>query len=184
MKDFDMDIIYNINPSQVSELYSQKNKTFHAYHDGDIYLMYTWVSDTGRNAAYKVARQYKALEMNDKREAMEEAVKVAVIEAAAKEGVTGVHITRVRIKSITAADVVVASSNNLVKAENDLKQKEVEVKTAEAEARRIAALNANSKAIDYMNAQANYMIAEGVKAGKVQTIVVPVDFKGIVSAGK
>jgi hypothetical protein len=33
-----------------------------------------------------------------------------------------------------------------------------------------------------MNAMANLKIAEGVAAGKVHTIVVPYDFKGIVNA--
>jgi hypothetical protein len=33
-----------------------------------------------------------------------------------------------------------------------------------------------------MNAMANLKIAEGVAAGKVNTIVVPYDFKGIVNA--
>ena len=60
--------------------------------------------------------------------------------------------------------------------------KEVEVQTAKKEAERIAALNANAGAIGYMNAMANLKIAEGVANGKVQSIVVPYDFKGIVNA--
>ena len=43
-------------------------------------------------------------------------------------------------------------------------------------------LNANAGAIGYLNAMANLKIAEGVANGKVQTIVVPYDFKGIVNA--
>ena len=44
-------------------------------------------------------------------------------------------------------------------------------------------LNANAGVIiGYMNAMANLKIAEGVANGKVQTIVVPYDFKGIVNA--
>ena len=35
--------------------------------------------------------------------------------------------------------------------------------------------------IAYMQAQANLKIAEGIAAGKVNTIVVPVDFKGMVN---
>jgi hypothetical protein len=56
----------------------------------------------------------------------------------------------------------------------ELKQKEIEVKTAEAESRRMAALSANSaSSIAFMNAQAALNISEGIKNGKVQTIVVP-----------
>ncbi len=184
MKDFDLSVIYSIEPNRVSEIYSTKARSFHAQRDHDIFLMYNWVHQAGYNAAVKAARQYEALEMNDKREALEQSIRQGILEAAAKEGVTGIHVARVQVRNITPADTVVASANALVRAKNDLAQREIEVKTAEAEARRIAALNSNSKAIDYMNAQANYMIAEGVRAGKVQTIVVPVDFKGIVQTGK
>ena len=56
----------------------------------------------------------------------------------------------------------------------ELKQKEVEVKTAEAEARRMAALANNSaNSIAFMQAQAQLTVAEAIKAGKVNTIVVP-----------
>jgi len=55
-----------------------------------------------------------------------------------------------------------------------LKQKEVEVQTAKKEAERMAALANNSGAsIAFMNAQAALNISEGIKNGKVQTIVVP-----------
>lgn len=184
MKDIDVDIIYSIDPGQVSEIYSTKARSFHAVHEGDIYLMYNWVTQAGRNAVYKATREYEALVMNDNRTAMEAAIKQLVIESANNEGVKGIHISRVQIKNITPADTVVASANALVRAKNELAQREVEVKTAEAEARRIEALNKNSKAIEYMNAQANFMIAEGVKSGKVHTIVIPADFKGIVNAGR
>lgn len=66
--------------------------------------------------------------------------------------------------------------------ENELKTKEVEVQTAKKEAERIAALNANAGAIGYMNAMANMKIADGVANGKVTSIIVPYDFKGIVNA--
>lgn len=184
MADFDLSIIYNIEPNQVSEIYSTKARSFHAVHDGDIFLMYNWITQAGRNAAYKAARGYDALDMNDQRAQMETQIKELVTQAAANEGVKGIHIARVQIKSISPAGSVVASANELVRAKNDLLKREVEVKTAEAEARRIEALNKNSKAIEYMNAQANFMIAEGVKNGKVHTIVIPADFKGIVNAGK
>lgn len=63
------------------------------------------------------------------------------------------------------------------------KRKEVEVATAKLEAERIAALNANAGATKYMEATAIVTIAEAVKEGKVKTIVVPYDFKGIINTG-
>ena len=58
-------------------------------------------------------------------------------------------------------------------------------KTAEAEARRMQALaNQGAQSIAYMQARAQADIAEGVKNGKVQTIIVPMDFKGMVNVGR
>jgi hypothetical protein len=75
---------------------------------------------------------------------------------------------------------VVASANELVKAKNELQRKEVEVKTAEAEARRMNALaNQSSQSIQFMQAQAALNISEGIKNGKVQTIVVPANFNAL-----
>ena len=53
---------------------------------------------------------------------------------------------------------------------------------AKKESERMAALAANStQSIAYMQAQANLKIAEGIANGKVNTIVVPQNFSGIVN---
>lgn len=186
MKDLDAVVIYNINQGQVAELYSQKSQAFHARHNGDIYLMYNYIVQTARNAIYKEARKYEALDMADSRQAMEQAIKETIQRTLAEEKLDGsLIVSQVLIRNIVPADSVVASANDLVRAKNELKQKEVEVKTAEAEARRMAALaNQGSQSIAYMQAQAMMNISEGVKNGKVQTIVVPQDFKGMVNVGK
>jgi 3-hydroxyisobutyrate dehydrogenase-like beta-hydroxyacid dehydrogenase len=186
MKDFDAVVIYNINQAQVAELYSQKSQAFHARHNGDIYLMYNYIVQTARNAIYKEARKYEALDMADSRQLMEQAIKEQIQKSLAEEKLDGsLIIGQVLIRNIVPADSVVASANDLVKAKNELKQKEVEVKTAEAEARRMQALaNQGAQSIAYMQAQAMMNISEGVKNGKVQTIVVPQDFKGMVNVGK
>lgn len=175
MKDFDAVVIYNINQAQVAELYSQKSQAFHAKHQGDIYLMYNYIVQTARNAIYKEARKFEALDMADNRQAMEQNIKETIQKSLAEEKLDGsLVISQVLIRNIVPADSVVASANELVRSKNELKQKEVEVKTAEAEARRMAALaNQSSQSIAYMNAQAALNISEGIKNGKVQTIVVP-----------
>ena len=70
MKDFDAVVIYNLNQSQVAELYNTKSKAFHIVHNGDTYLMYNYIMQTARNAIYKAAREYEALDMNDQRAAI------------------------------------------------------------------------------------------------------------------
>lgn len=180
MKDFDAVVIYNINQAQVAELYSQKSKAFHAHHQGDIYLMYNYVVQTTRNAIYKEARKYEALDMADNRQLMEQAIRETISKSLADEKLDGsITISQVLIRNIVPADSVVESANALVRAKNEFKQKEVEVKTAEAEARRMQALaNQGAQSIAYMQARAQADIAEGIKNGKVNTVVVPYDFKG------
>jgi regulator of protease activity HflC (stomatin/prohibitin superfamily) len=182
MKDFDAMVVYNINPQAVSELYVKKNRSFHAEHEGDIYLMYNYVHQAARNAIYKSARKYEALDMNDNRQAIETEVKDLIIHTLAEEKLdTSITVSQVLVRVILPADSVVASANELVRAKNEYKQKEVEVQTAKKEAERIAALNSNKGAIEYMAAMANMKIAEAIANGKVNTIVIPSDFKGMVN---
>lgn len=181
MKDFDAVVIYNINQSQVAELYSTKSQAFHAHYSGDIYLMYNYITQTARNAIYKTAREYEALDMADNRQAMEGKIKEIIQKTLADEKLDGsLIVSQVLIRNVVPADSVVASANELVRAKNELKQKEVEVKTAKMEAERMQALsNQGAQSIAYMNAQAALNISEGIKAGKVQTIVVPANFNAL-----
>lgn len=175
MKDFDLVVVYSLNPGQISELYATKNRAFHAVADGDVYLMYNYIVQNARNAAYKAARKYEALDMADNRSDMETFIKEEIVRNLAEEKLDGtLNISQVLIRNVVPADSVVASANELVRAKNELKQKEIEVKTAEAEARRMAALANNStNSIAFMRAQAELNISEAVKNGKVQTIIIP-----------
>jgi regulator of protease activity HflC (stomatin/prohibitin superfamily) len=181
MKDLDAVVVYNINPQTVAELYSTKNKSFHAEFKGDTYVMYNYVVQNARNAIYKAARKYEALDMADNRTDMENYIKDEITRNLAEEKLDGsISISQVMVRSVVPADSVVASANELVRSKNELKQKEVEVKTAEAESRRMAALANNSgSSIAFMQAQAMLNISEGIKAGKVQTIVVPSNFNAL-----
>jgi regulator of protease activity HflC (stomatin/prohibitin superfamily) len=181
MKDLDAVVVYNINPQNVAELYSTKNKSFHAEFKGDTYVMYNYIVQNARNAIYKAARKYEALDMADNRTDMENYIKDEITRNLAEEKLDGsVTINQVMIRNVLPSDTVVESANALVRSKNELKQKEVEVKTAEAESRRMAALANNSGAsIAFMQAQAMLNISEGIKAGKVQTIVVPSNFNAL-----
>ena len=181
MKDFDAVVVYNINPQQVAELYSTKNKAFHAEFKGDTYVMYNYIVQNARNAIYKAARKYEALDIADARSDMEKFIQDEIVRNLAEEKLDGtIMISQVLIRNVVPADSVVESANALVRSKNELKQKEVEVKTAEAESRRMAALANNSGAsIAFMQAQAMLNISEGIKNGQVQTIVVPSNFNAL-----
>jgi regulator of protease activity HflC (stomatin/prohibitin superfamily) len=181
MKDFDAVVVYNINQQQVSELYATKNRAFHAEFKGDTYVMYNYIVQNARNAIYKAARKYEALDMADNRGEMEKFIQEEIVRNLAEEKLDGtIMISQVLIRNVVPADAVVESANALVRSKNELKQKEVEVKTAEAESRRMAALANNSGAsIQFMQAQAMLNISEGIKNGQVQTIVVPSNFNAL-----
>jgi len=180
MKDFDALVVYNINQANVSDLYNTKNKSFHAVHNGDVYLMYNYIFNATRNAIYKASRKYEALDMADNRQVMEADIREIVIKTLADEKLDGmINVSQVLIRNIVPADAIVASANELVKAKNELKQKEVEVATAQAEARRIAALNSNAGAIQYMDAQARMKqadaaleVAKAIATFKGNTLVI------------
>jgi hypothetical protein len=143
--------------------------------------MYNYIVQNARNAIYKAARKYEALDMADNRSEMENFVKEEIVRNLAEEKLDGtIMISQVLIRNVVPADSVVASANDLVRSKNELKQKEIEVQTARKEAERMAALANNSaSSIAFMNAQAALNISEGIKNGKVQTIVVPANFNAL-----
>ena len=63
LADFDISVVYSINPTSVAELYSTKSKSFNGLYEGDIYLMYKYIETLVNNASYKAIRDYKSLEV-------------------------------------------------------------------------------------------------------------------------
>lgn len=187
LSDFDITVVYGINPTSVAELYSTKSRSFHGVDkDGDTLLMSTYMTTLVNNAAYKVVRNYKSLEVADNRAKIEGEIRDSVIEQLKAEKLdASISLTVVQIRNILPNAEILASATAYVRAQNELKIKNTEVEIAKKESERMAALSANSTtSIAYMQAQAQMKIAEGIAAGKVNTIVVPMDFKGMVNVGK
>lgn len=174
MKDFDTLVTYNINQAQVAEIYNSKNRSFHAVHDGDVYLMYNYIFNAARNAIYKAARKYEALEMGDARQAMETEIKEQIVRTLAEEKLDGtIVIGQVLIRNIIPADSVVASANELVKAKNEYKTEEVKVATAK---KRNESMQANPMAIPLLKAEAEAeamrKLPDAIANFKGQTLVI------------
>lgn len=188
LADFDITLVYNLNPQSVAELYSTKSKSFHAYDPGekDTLLMYNFIVTLVNNATYKAVRQYKALEVADSRAKIEQEILATVNESLRAEKLDGsITVSMIQIRNIAANADILKAATEYVKSQNELKIKENEVKIAEAESRRMAALAQNSQqSIAYMAAQAQLNISEGIKNGKASVIVVPADFRGMVNVGK
>jgi hypothetical protein len=174
MKDFDAVVVYNINPQQVSELYATKNKSFHAEFKGDTYVMYNYIVQNARNAIYKAARKYEALDMADARSDMETFIKEEIVRNLAEEKLDGsISISQVLIRNIVPADSVVASANELVKAKNEFKTEEVKVATAR---KRNESMQANPMAIPLLKAEAEAeamrKLPDAIANFKGQTLVI------------
>jgi len=181
MGDFDVTVVYSVNPSSVSDLYSTKSKAFHSVdHDGDIQLMHNYIETLIVNAENVAVREYKSLEIADNREKIEQSIRAHIEKELVNEKLgNSLTINAVQIRSAIPNQAILDSATTYVKSQNELKIKENEVKLAKLESERMAALAANStQSIAYMNAQANLKVAEGIAAGKVNTIVVPMDFRG------
>lgn len=185
MKDFDATVVYSINPEMASELFIDRSKDFNVTDaDGRIYLQHKYMQATGINAIHKIAGAYSASDMNEHREEIERLMMGELRKTLAKEGLDkSIVITAVQVRSIKPPDSVTDAAARVVRANAELDIKNIEVDTAKKEAERIATLNANAGAVGYMNAQSLAKIADGVAEGKVHTIVVPYDFKGIVNVG-
>ena len=183
LDDFDITVVYGLNPTSVAELYSTKSRSFHTEHKGDIYLMQNYMSTLVNNAAYKVIRNYKSLEVADNRAKIEQEIQQVVGEQLKAEKLdSSVHLTVVQVRNILPNKEILASATQYVRAQNELKVKQTEVDIAKKESERMAALANNSgQSIAYMQAQANMKIAEGIASGRVHTIVVPMDFKGMIN---
>lgn len=183
LADFDVTVVYGINPSSVAELYTAKSKSFHTYDpkSKDTFLMYNYVTTLVNNASYKAVREFKALEVADNRAKIEEHIRNSVTEQLKAEKLdTSISVTLVQVRNILPNKEILDSATAYVRAQNELKVKETEVAIAKKESERMAALAQNSTAsIAYMNAQASLNISEGIKNGKVQTIVVPSNMTGL-----
>lgn len=185
MKDFDAIVIYNINQSQVAEIYNTKNRSFHAQHNGDTYLMYNYIFNAARNAIYKSARKYEALDMADNRGAMEQEIKESITKTLADEKLDGtITVSQVLVRNVLPADSIVASANELVKAKNEYKTEEVKVATAK---KRNESMQANPTMIPLMTAeaQAQYLreLPSAIANFKGQTLIIGGSAQPVVPVG-
>ena len=181
MKDVDLFYTYTINPACVSDLWGKQSRSLHhTDKDGNIYLMSFYMQQLTNNALYKASRTYTTKKIGDAREAMEAAIGTTVLEKLTTDKLnTCLAMQTVAIRNMQIPDSIRESAADVVRSANALAVKQNEVAIAESEARRMQALSADSKnSIAYMDAQTRLNYSEAAKLGKVNTILVPTDFKG------
>lgn len=183
LQDFDLTAAYAINPSCVSDLWTTKSKTFHGMtRNNEWLLMQQFVQNTLNAASWKAVADYKALEISDKREAIQASIHKGVQdELKALKYDTCLTVGSIQVKSIVPDQSILASAKAVVNKANELAAKNAEVQIAEAENRRLEALSKNGQNLDVMRLENERMIAQGIRDGRVNTIVIPAEMKGMVN---
>jgi regulator of protease activity HflC (stomatin/prohibitin superfamily) len=190
LKDLDFSYTYKVTSNNLPALVTDfKNRT--AVYGDDYYPMGLYVDTQIRAAAFTAAGKFNAMDANAHRSEIEKDIIQIVTNKFHEEKLDGIiSVSQVTIRNIEVdpklQDAVVRQLN----AQTDNKTKDVEIDTANKETKRIEALQAagnstaNAGYIALLNAQSNAKIAEGIANGRVNTIVVPSDFKGIVNTAK
>lgn len=182
LADLDFNVIYNINPSAVYDIYTKYSRTFNAYDHGDVFLMHEYLNTVANSAAFKAVSKVNALDATSSRAQIENDIAQAMREALVADHLDkDITIDLVQVKNIMPAQSIINSANAVINAQNVAKAKQVEVGTAKLEAERLSMLSSNAQNVHYMEAKALQDIAEGIKEGHVNTIVVPFDFRGMVN---
>lgn len=182
LEDLDIAYTYSVNPHSIADLVV-KYKGRDAEDDrGDRYPLALYVENVVKTSVTDVLSKYDALEANEKREEIRNKIRVQAEAMFKEDGLAeSVNIHQVFVKNLQLSKSIMASANQVIISQNELKTKDFEVQTARKEAERLTLLANNKANIDYMNAKSLSDIAEGIKTGKVHSIVVPYDFKGIVN---
>lgn len=183
LDDFDISYVYSINPNSVSEIWTTRSRSLHSVSNGDIYLLNEYMANTVNNALFKAVRKHSALTINDKRAEIEQDIKNIVADELKSDKLdTSLNLTLVQVRNMLPPRSILESAAAVVRSQNELKVKQNEVEIAKKEAERMTALSQNSeKSIAYMDAQSRLNVSTAMLAGKVNSVVVPFDFKGFVN---
>lgn len=185
LKDLDYQFIYEVDPAQLAEM-SVKYKSRHLNHNGDVYPMGQYVDAVVKSAMKRAVGEVDALEANSKTTQLQRrTVEIATELLKAEHLDDKIHVKQVIVNNVEIDPRLQDSILRNVTAKKDNETKDIEIDSARKESLRMAQLaqNASSDAyIKLLSAQTGMKIAEAVAAGKVNTIVIPSDFKGIVNA--
>ena len=183
--DLDFTVLYSINPQSVSDLWVKKSRSFHTFDTkvGDWLLMNAYLSTVSNNAAQHVISQHEMLKLQKDRDTIEAQLLAAIRDSLKKEGFdTSVIVSSVRVQSLKPNQAILDAATNTIVAEQKLATALANTELAKQEALRQQALAQNSeKTIAYMDAESRRHIADAIAAGKVNTIILPQDFKGLVN---
>jgi hypothetical protein len=187
LKDLDATYTWQVTSNDLPTLVTRfKNRTL--VQGDDRYPMGIYVDAVMQRSLAQAVSEVDALDANQKRTQIENNTIKFATEKFKEEGLDkDIRINQVMIKNIEIDPRLQESILRNVTAQKDNQTKDIEISTADKEAKRMAKLAENGSNANYialLNAQSNMKIAEGIANGRVNTIVVPADFKGIVNTAK
>lgn len=187
LTDLDATYMWQITSTDLPSLVTRyKNRTF--VQGDDRYPMGIFVDAVMQRSLAQAVSEVDALDANQNRTLIETNTVKYANQMMKDEGLEHeIMIKKVMVKNIEIDPRLQESILRNVTAQKDNQTKDIEISTAHKENERMAQLTANANNGQYialLNAQSNMKIAEGIAAGRVNTIVVPSDFKGIVNTAK
>jgi SPFH domain / Band 7 family len=185
LNDLDISYNYSINPSSIGDLVVKyKGRDYLDKETGDYYPLAFYVENVVKTATTDVFSRYDALDANQNREKIRDEIKLQAEAMFKEDGLSeSVDIHQVFIKNLQLSQAIMDSANAVIISQNVLKTKEYEVQTAKKENERLTLLSSNKANLDYIKVNALEKIADGVKEGKVRSIIIPADFKGLLNVG-
>ncbi|WP_334190515.1 SPFH domain-containing protein [Noviherbaspirillum sp.] len=161
MADFDVDVYYRINPGKVADLFVKYNGDVVEDKNGDGIAAHGRVFRSAREAAYKAASEYNALDMNRSRTDLANRVLHYMQAELNRVDPETFSVTDVNIRSLVTDPALEASIKANVETQNkiDQKQKEIELAKQEAERKRVEAEG---------EARANKIIAESLDSRLIE----------------
>jgi hypothetical protein len=173
LADMDITVIYAINPSTVGEVYNTKSRGMHLFEAGETYLMYNYLTTIANSASVKAVQKHNALDVMGARPDIEAEIIQFMTDALKTESLdTAITIKQVQVAHVAPAQSIIDSANLAISAKNDLVRKETQVLIARKDAE-IQSLLSSPTNIKYMEAKSALNVSEGVRDGKVQTILIP-----------
>ena len=104
LADMDVTVIYGIVPAQVGELYTTKSHGMHVVENGDIYLMYNYLTTLANSAAFKATQKHDAMTVMGSRAEIENEIMVIMVDALKREKLEGsITISQVQVRNAQPA---------------------------------------------------------------------------------
>lgn len=182
MARFEAKVNYGIVSQNAAIAYKTEKARHIKTDDGELYLLGQYVEYVTKASIQDVISKYKALEVNDNRQVIEDQIKKSVnIKLKAQGKDRFVQVNEINIINVVPPQSITKSSERIVQTENELKAKQNELEIAQVEQEKMAVLakQADGQYINLINAEANKMQAEALlvaaKKGTLNTMVVVPD---------